>query len=80
MSTFSIDPIKAVVLIVVLLVSNESVLGQRPMDGSGVIQTETGEILANNVIYLTGWPPVITVHFVFGLLLWGAIRRLKTLA
>ena len=36
--------------------------------------------LANNVIYLTGWPPVITVHFVFGLLLWGAIRRLKTLA
>ncbi|MGI9431329.1 MAG: hypothetical protein ACR2PQ_03900 [Myxococcota bacterium] len=33
--------------------------------------------LANNLIYLTGWPPVVAVHFVFGLLLWGALRRLR---
>ena len=36
--------------------------------------------VANSVIYLTGWPPVITVHLVFGLLLWGAVRRLRTLS
>ncbi len=35
--------------------------------------------VANSVIYLTGWPPVVTVHLVFGLLLWGSIRRLRTL-
>ena len=35
--------------------------------------------VANNVIYLSGWPPVITVHLVFGLLLWGAIRRLRAM-
>lgn len=35
--------------------------------------------LANSVIYLTGWPPVIAVHFVFALLLWGALQRLKAL-
>jgi len=33
--------------------------------------------LANNVIYLTGWPPVVAVHVVFGLLLYGALRRLQ---
>jgi hypothetical protein len=32
---------------------------------------------ANNIIYLVGWPPVVAVHFVFGLLLWGALRRLR---
>ncbi len=35
--------------------------------------------LANNVIYLTGWPPVLAVHVVFALLLWGALRRLEAL-
>jgi hypothetical protein len=35
--------------------------------------------LANNIIYLTGWPAVICVHVVFGLLLWGAIQRLRML-
>ena len=33
--------------------------------------------LANHIIYLTGWPAVISVHVVFGLLLWGAIQRLR---
>jgi hypothetical protein len=33
--------------------------------------------LANSVIYLTGWPPVIAVHLLFGLLLLGAVNRLK---
>ncbi len=34
----------------------------------------------NNTIYLIGWPPVIAVHVVFGLLLLGAVRRLRDLA
>ena len=35
--------------------------------------------MANDLIYLTGWPPVLAVHFLFALLLWGALQRLKTL-
>ncbi len=35
--------------------------------------------LANNIIYLTGWPAVVSVHIVFGLMLLGALRRLKGL-
>ncbi len=35
--------------------------------------------MANDLIYLTGWPPVLAVHFLFALLLWGALQRLKAL-
>lgn len=35
--------------------------------------------LANNIIYLSGWPAVIAVHVLFGLFLLGAIHRLRTL-
>ncbi len=35
--------------------------------------------VVNSIIYLTGWPAVISVHIVFGLLLWGAIQRLRSL-
>ncbi len=35
--------------------------------------------LANDLIYLSGWPPVLAVHLVVGLLLWGALQRLKAL-
>jgi hypothetical protein len=38
-----------------------------------------GDSLANNIIYLTGWPPIIAVHIAFGLLCWGAWRHLKQL-
>ncbi len=31
----------------------------------------------NNVIYVSGWPPVIAVHIAFGLLAWGAWKKLK---
>ncbi len=34
---------------------------------------------ANDLIYLTGWPPVLAVHIVFALLLWGALQRLRVL-
>ena len=33
----------------------------------------------NDTIYLLGWPPVVAVHIVFGLLLVGAIRRLRAI-
>jgi hypothetical protein len=36
--------------------------------------------VANDVIYLSGWPPVVACHFLFGLLLWGALKRLRKLA
>lgn len=35
--------------------------------------------LANDVIYLSGWPPVVAVHILFGLMLLGAVRRLRSL-
>jgi hypothetical protein len=35
--------------------------------------------LANDLIYLSGWPPVLAVHFLVGLLLWGAVQRLRAL-
>lgn len=31
----------------------------------------------NNVIYVSGWPPVIAVHITFALLAWGAWQKLK---
>ena len=36
--------------------------------------------IANSIIYLSGWPAVIAVHLLFGLLLWGGIKRLRTLS
>lgn len=33
--------------------------------------------LANDVIYLFGWPPVIAVHILLGLALYGAWRHLR---
>ena len=35
--------------------------------------------LANDIIYLSGWPPVIGVHIMLGLGLYGIWRHLKTL-
>ena len=35
--------------------------------------------LANSIIYLSGWPAVIAVHILFGLFLWGGIKRLRQL-
>ena len=35
--------------------------------------------LANNIIYLCGWPPVVAVHIVFALMLIGSVRRLRKL-
>ncbi len=35
--------------------------------------------IANNLIYLSGWPAVIAVHLLFGLFLWGGIKRLRSL-
>jgi hypothetical protein len=36
--------------------------------------------LANDVIYLTGWAPVVSVHIAFGLLFWGAWQHYRSLA
>lgn len=36
--------------------------------------------LANDIIYLTGWPPVIGVHIMLGLGLYGVWRHLRTTA
>ena len=35
--------------------------------------------LANNLIYLTGWPAVLAVHVLFAVLLVAGFRRLKAL-
>jgi hypothetical protein len=35
--------------------------------------------LANDVLYLIGWPPVVCVHVMLALTIIGAIRYLKTL-
>ncbi len=34
----------------------------------------------NNLIYVSGWPPVIAVHITFALLAWGAWQKLKQTA
>lgn len=38
-----------------------------------------GDSLANNVIYLFGWPPITAVHVAFGLLAWGAWKHYTSL-
>ena len=38
-----------------------------------------GDSLANNVIYLFGWPPILSVHIAFALLALGAWRHHKQL-
>ena len=38
-----------------------------------------GDSLANNVIYLMGWPPIASVHIAFALLAVGAWRHYKSL-
>jgi hypothetical protein len=35
--------------------------------------------IANDVIFISGWPPVLAVHFLFALLLLGTINRLREL-
>lgn len=39
-----------------------------------------GDSLANNVIYLFGWPPIVSVHIAFGLLALGAWRHYQQLS
>lgn len=39
-----------------------------------------GDSLANNVIYLFGWPPIMSVHIAFGLLALGAWKHYQQLA
>ena len=34
--------------------------------------------LANDIIYLTGWPPVIAVHIMLALAVWGLWRFVRT--
>jgi len=36
-----------------------------------------GDSVANNVIYLFGWPPIVSVHIAFGLLALGAWKHYK---
>lgn len=36
-----------------------------------------GDSLANDVIYLFGWPPMIGVHIAFALLAWGAWKHYR---
>ncbi len=38
-----------------------------------------GDSLANNVIYLIGWPPVVAVHIALGLLVLGVWKHLQAL-
>ncbi len=38
-----------------------------------------GDSLANNVIYLCGWPAMIGVHVAFALLAWGAWQHYRSL-
>jgi len=33
---------------------------------------------ANDIIYLSGWPPIIAVHIAFALLLYGAYRHYRS--
>lgn len=36
--------------------------------------------LANNIIYLTGWPPIIAIHIMLALMFLGVWRYVKTTA
>ena len=38
-----------------------------------------GDVTINNVIYLLGWPPIISVHIAFGLMMIGAWKHYKGL-
>lgn len=38
-----------------------------------------GDSTANNVIYLTGWPPILAVHIAFGLLAVGVWKHYRSL-
>ncbi len=38
-----------------------------------------GDSLANNLIYLSGWPPITAVHIAFALLGWGAWKHYTSL-
>ena len=38
-----------------------------------------GDSLANDVIFLFGWPAMIGVHLAFGLLVWGAWKHYRQL-
>ena len=38
-----------------------------------------GDSLANNVIFLFGWPAMVGVHIAFALLLWGAFKHYRSL-
>ncbi len=38
-----------------------------------------GDSLANNLIYLSGWPPILSVHIAFGLLAYGVWQHLQFL-
>ncbi len=38
-----------------------------------------GDSLANNVIYLFGWPPILSVHIAFALLAYGAWQHYRSL-
>lgn len=35
--------------------------------------------LANQIIYLTGWPPILAVHIALPLALWGAVQHYRSL-
>ena len=37
-----------------------------------------GASLANDIIYLSGWPPILAVHIAFPLAFWGAWEHLKS--
>lgn len=38
-----------------------------------------GDVTTNNIIYLSGWPPIIAVHIGFGLFAWGSWQKYKSL-
>ena len=38
-----------------------------------------GPGLANDIIYLTGWPPILAVHIALPLALWGAWQHFRSL-
>ena len=38
-----------------------------------------GNVMINNIIYLSGWPPIVAVHIGFGLFAWGAWQHYRHL-
>lgn len=38
-----------------------------------------GNVTINNIIYLSGWPPILAVHISFGLFAWGAWKHFSAL-